>query len=31
MVLFGVGALLGHADFDGERPIPDDYGDVRIT
>lgn len=31
MVLFGMGALLSHSDFDGERPAPSDTGDVRIT
>jgi hypothetical protein len=31
MVLFGVGALLSHSDFDGERPMPANAGDVRIT
>ena len=31
MVLFGVGALLSHNDFDGERPLPPTAGDVRIT
>lgn len=33
MVLFGIGALLAHTDFDGERPIEKDgnYGDVRVT
>ncbi|MGY4488341.1 hypothetical protein ACVWWR_007532 [Bradyrhizobium sp. LM3.2] len=31
MVLFGVGALLAHTDFDGERPNKEDYGDVRIS
>lgn len=31
MVLFGIGALLAHTDFDGERPIEEDYGDVRVT
>jgi hypothetical protein len=31
MVLFGMGALLSHSDFDGERPLPEDTGDVRIT
>ncbi|NYG49870.1 hypothetical protein GGD67_007369 [Bradyrhizobium sp. IAR9] len=31
MVLFGIGALLAHSDFDGERPIGEDYGDVRVS
>ncbi|WFU25566.1 hypothetical protein QA649_04955 [Bradyrhizobium sp. CB1717] len=31
MVLFGIGALLAHSDFDGERPIGEDNGDVRVT
>lgn len=33
MVLFGIGALLAHTDFDGERPTGEDgdYGDVRVT
>lgn len=31
MVLFGIGALLSHSDFDGERPLSDDAGDVRVT
>ncbi|MBR0728646.1 hypothetical protein JQ582_42105 [Bradyrhizobium japonicum] len=31
MVLFGIGALLARTDFDGERPIAEDYGDVRVT
>ncbi|MCK1317195.1 hypothetical protein [Bradyrhizobium sp. 23] len=31
MVLFGIGALLAHTDFDGERPNKEDYGDVRVT
>ncbi|MCS3449556.1 MULTISPECIES: hypothetical protein [Bradyrhizobium] len=31
MVLFGIGALLAHTDFDGERPSEGDYGDVRVT
>lgn len=31
MILFGVGAMLTYSDFDGERPILDDYGDVRVT
>lgn len=31
MVLFGIGALLSHSDFDGERPLPPDTGDVKIT
>jgi hypothetical protein len=33
MVLFGIGALLAHTDFDGERPAEKDgdYGDVRVT
>ncbi|WP_128946890.1 hypothetical protein [Bradyrhizobium zhanjiangense] len=30
MVLFGLGALLSHNDFDGERPLPEDAGDIRI-
>lgn len=31
MVLFGIGALLSQSDFDGERPMAEDYGDVRVT
>jgi hypothetical protein len=31
MMLFGIGALLAHNDFGGERPLPQDQGDVRIT
>ncbi|MCP3412726.1 hypothetical protein NLM16_01275 [Bradyrhizobium brasilense] len=31
MVLFGIGALLAHTDFDGERPSEADYGDVRVS
>lgn len=31
MVLFGMGALLSQNDFDGERPLAEDTGDVRIT
>jgi len=31
MVLFGIGALLAHTDFDGERPSEEGYGDVRVT
>lgn len=33
MVLFGIGALLAHTDFDGERPTGKDgeYGDIRVT
>jgi hypothetical protein len=31
MVLFGIGALLSHNDFNGERPIPADDLDVRLT
>jgi hypothetical protein len=31
MLLFGIGALLSHSDFDGERPLPMTAGDVRIT
>ncbi len=31
MFLFGMGAMLSHSDFDGERPVSDDYGDVRVT
>ncbi|MGY3117909.1 hypothetical protein ACVWXQ_001846 [Bradyrhizobium sp. S3.14.4] len=31
MVLFGIGALLSHNDFDGERPIEADHGDVRVS
>jgi hypothetical protein len=31
MVLFGIGALLSHNDFQGERPLPSEAGDVRIT
>jgi hypothetical protein len=28
MVLFGLGALLTYADFDGERPLPPDTADI---
>ncbi|MFK4654215.1 hypothetical protein ABIF97_004149 [Bradyrhizobium japonicum] len=31
MALFGMGALLSHNDFDGERPLPEGTGDIRIT
>jgi hypothetical protein len=31
MLLFGIGALLSHNDFNGERPAPQNVGDVRIT
>ena len=31
MMLFGIGALFAHTDFDGERPSEGDYGDVRLT
>lgn len=31
MVLFGIGALLAHTDFDGERPNKEEFGDVRVT
>jgi hypothetical protein len=31
MVLFGFGALLSNTDFDGERQIEEDHGDVRVT
>ncbi|UPK40123.1 hypothetical protein IVB18_24570 [Bradyrhizobium sp. 186] len=31
MVLFGIGALLAHTDFDGERPSEEACGDVRIS
>lgn len=31
MLLFGMGAMLSNADFDGERQLPSDTGDVRIT
>ncbi|MGY3409535.1 YpbF family protein [Bradyrhizobium sp. 187] len=31
MVLFGIGALLAHTDFDGERPNEGEHGDVRVT
>lgn len=31
MVLFGIGALLAHTDFDGERPLPSDAGDIHIS
>ncbi|UFX41921.1 hypothetical protein HAP47_0021735 [Bradyrhizobium sp. 41S5] len=31
MVLFGIGALLAHTDFDGERPLPQSGWDVGIT
>jgi hypothetical protein len=31
MVLFGIGAVLANSDFDGERPLPQDPDEVRIT
>ena len=31
MVLFGMGALLSHNDFDGERPLSRDAGDIKIS
>ncbi|WP_316232534.1 hypothetical protein [Bradyrhizobium sp. SZCCHNR1051] len=31
MILFGLGALLSHNDFDGERPADPDVGDLNIT
>ena len=31
MVLFGLGAVLSHSDFEGERPLPPADGDVRLT
>jgi hypothetical protein len=31
MVLFGMGALLSHNDFDGERPLPPGSGDIHVT
>jgi hypothetical protein len=31
MMLFGFGALVAHNDFDGERQIEEDHGDVRVT
>ncbi len=34
MLLFGIGALLSNADFDGERPIPkteQNVSDIRIS
>ncbi|SFL93705.1 hypothetical protein SAMN03159423_4517 [Bradyrhizobium sp. NFR13] len=31
MVLFGIGALLADGDFDGERPVVEETGDIRIT
>lgn len=31
MMLFGIGALLSHGDFDGERPMVPRDDDVRIT
>jgi hypothetical protein len=31
MVLFGIGALLAHTNFDGERPIEEDNGGVRVS
>ncbi|WP_314963429.1 hypothetical protein [Bradyrhizobium cosmicum] len=31
MVLFGIGALFAHTDFDGERPMAESYGDVRVS
>jgi hypothetical protein len=31
MVLLGFGALLSHNHFDGERPVREDAGDIRIT
>ncbi|WP_146207692.1 hypothetical protein [Bradyrhizobium sp. SUTN9-2] len=31
MILFGMGAMLSHNDFDGERPLAPDAGDIRVT
>lgn len=31
MVLFGIGALLAHTDFDGERPLDPEPGDIHIS
>lgn len=31
MVLFGIGALLAHTDFHGERPLEPGPGDIRIS
>jgi len=31
MLLFGIGALLSPLDFDGERPLPPDAGDIHIS
>jgi hypothetical protein len=31
MVLSGISALLADGDFDGERPIVDETGDIRIS
>ena len=31
MLLFGIGALLSHNDFDGERPLSQDAGDIQIS
>ena len=31
MVLFGIGALLAHTDFDGERPLPPGAGDIHLS
>jgi hypothetical protein len=32
MVLFGIGAMLAHNDFEGERPVAvDQHGDIKIT
>ena len=31
MALFGLGALLSHTDFNGERPLPPGAGDIHIS
>jgi hypothetical protein len=31
MVLFGIGALISHSDFDGERPLVPQADDIRIS
>ena len=31
MVLFGIGALISHSDFDGERPLAPQADDIRIS
>lgn len=31
MILFGLGALLSNSDFNGQRPVADHDGDIRLT